>query len=733
MFRRRLWWFTIGLAGLAIVIAVRLVELQVAHAGQYEALAARLTLRPIRYLRPPRGRILDRSGRELLSDQPSADITVHYGVLAGDADYVRRVARQLRRQGSLAASLSTDEAAAQVYHEIDNLRQRLATLTGRPLAELVERSRQIQERVQRIKRIVQARTPTINAIQEENMWHPLLEDVDEEVALAVRLEMGRFPWIRVQPGSTRVAQNADSMAHLLGRLGAASEQHLDQDPLKDDELHRLMPQDQVGISGVERLCELTLRGTRGKVVEDFDRDVIERLEPRAGENVVLTIELDLQEQILGLLEKAVSACPHPSGAAAVVIDVETREILALVSYPTYRYDEYRARYSELVRDKQRMPTMPRAFRAIYPPGSTCKAIAACGALSDGVVSAGTRFHCRGALDPVRQPNAFRCWIYNTYRTTHDATHEPRGQRAEDAIRNSCNIYFYKVGGLLGPERLCHWFDRFGLGRDQGSGLNESNGINPTPEWMAQRSRRYQGGSAWNFAIGQGEVSATPLQVANVSATIASGVWRPVRLARTTDGHWLSDDITPGTPLSDGALRPIRTGMWRVVNERGGTAHGHATLSKDAGPWVLCGKTGSAQSSARVIRKRYVCEWPDGRREDVIAGSAREALATFEEPRPRIIKDYIVELFPSLHEGERRPAHAWFMGYTQSRSTKPGTRPSGRSYAISVLIEYGDSGGRVAGPVARQIAELLVKRDPQESTDRIFGSTAGLHVIRQPHD
>ena len=122
------------------------------------------------------------------------------------------------------------------------------------------------------------------------------------------------------------------------------------------------------------------------------------------------------------------------------------------------------------------------------------------------------------------------------------------------------------------------------------------------------------------------------------------------------------------------------------------------------------RTGSAQTTRRVVRKRYNFEWPDGRCESIVDISLRDALAHFDDDEPRLIDTQIVELFPDMHEDEGLPAHAWFIGFTQPADTPRGGRPSGEVYAISVIVEYGASGGHVAGPVARQIAEYLLNEE-----------------------
>ena len=711
MFRKRLTWFWILLIGVAVVLVGRLVDIQVLRAAEYEELAARLLAPSVEYLRAPRGRILDRHGRVLVSHEPSYDISIHYAVLTGQSrSYLRKVAWRLRKLGEYPDSMSLDDIATQLRLQIADMWQRLSALTGHPLSEFLERGERIRDQVARIRAGVRQRTGIDRPVKEENWLHPLIEDVNDEAALAVRLELEQYPWLSVVPSSRRVAHEADAVVHLLGRLGAVSPERLEQDPLDGDPLYELHPGDRCGITGVECLAETTLRGIRGRIVKEVDGTELERLNPIIGDDVTLTIDMELQESVLGLLAEAIDGQDQdgkprltwPAGGAAVVIDVATREVLALVSYPVYHHDSFSDDYERLIRDAKRLPTRFRAVNGLYPPGSTCKVITLVGALTDGVTSEHERIHCTGHLLPGK-PNMFRCWIYNQFQTTHDITRNPDGLNAAEAICNSCNIYFFKMGGRLGPQRLCEWFTRFGFGRLQGTGLiEESPGLVPT-EGRIRRS--YQKSDAWNFSIGQGEVNATPLQVANVCATIASGYWAPVRLVRemeSTDGDPFDLERTEFEP---DVMRILRSGMWCVVNDRRGTAYRRARL--DRKDYVLCGKTGSAQAPPRSVTYRYTFEWPDGRRENVEAYLEADALQRFEGEKPKRVGKHTVKRYPVLPSGELS-AHAWFMGYTQPATTPVGEAPTEQVYAIAVVVEYGLSGSRAAGPVAKKIAEWVVE-------------------------
>jgi penicillin-binding protein 2 len=705
MFQRRLTWFSILLAVVALVVIARLVQIQVVQAAEYERLAERILSRRPEYVPAPRGTVFDRNGQVLLTDVPTADICIHYGALTGRETYLLQAARALRKRGDYPAERDLRDIVPRLRRQIDEMWWRLADLTGVPQPELLERARKVVARVERWRAATQQET-----IREENQLLPVIEDIGNEAAIAIRLELERYPWLRVVPSSRRIASHADSLPHVLGRMGAASPERIAADPLRGDELRGLGKDDRCGISGVERLAESSLRGQRGRITLDYAWQPRERVEAVPGRDVHLTIDLDLQEYILGLLDEATQQLPasQRAGAAAVVMDVATREVRAVVSYPTYPYAGFSDQYEQLRRDAVRMPLLFRAVQAQYPPGSICKAMTLVGGLTDGVITPATRFHCTGHLLP-NQPDRFRCWIYNQYDgLTHDMF-APEGQDGESAVRNSCNIYFFQVGQKLGAQRLCEWFARFGLGRPTGTGLiEEADGIVPDQGWMARaENRRHQSADAWNFAIGQGEVTITPLQAANVTATIASGQWAPARLAYDDTGHAFGDPPAPPTTFDETALGVLRRGMWRVVNEHGGTANRYAPLDRD--DYELCGKTGSAQTPARPVAYRFTFEWPDGRRENAVAYLEEDARAALGAPdeAARCVGRHAVERYPKLDEGERLPSHAWFIGFTQPKNTPRGQQPRGKVYAIAVIIEFGGSGGAVAGPVVKKIAEYLL--------------------------
>lgn len=713
MFERRLKWIAFVFILCGVGLAARLYELQISRAAEFETLATRMVTRPERLLPGPRGAILDRAGRVLVSDEPAFDVSIHYGVLAARADYLTACARELRRRGDFPTTQPLAQVVDAVRIQIGEMWQELAETTRTPLADILDRADAVRDRVEQVREAVRRRSPTVERLDLEDMMFPVVEALDNDTALAVRLRLEKYPWLRVVPASRRVLREADELAHLIGRTGATSREHMENDPLADNELRKLRPGDRTGTSGVERAADVVLRGTHGRIVEGADRAAADQLDPQPGGDVVLTIDLELQRGILQILGDAVEHSIHPTGGAAVVMDPQTREILALVSYPTFEVATFSQNYPQLVADTRRNPLLFRAVAAQYAPGSICKAVTLIGGLSEGVITENTRIHCNGKYLP-NNPNAFRCWIYNQNPgVTHDMSF-PAGQIAEDAVRNSCNIYFFTVGDKLGAERLCSWFSRAGMGRTQGSGLTEEvTGIVPNEMWLRRRyGRGHQPSDAWNFSIGQGEVTCTPLQAANISATIVTGKWAPVVLIKDAEGRPLATDETRTVTFDENVLHPLRCGMWRVVNERGGTAYG-ARLDRNG--YELCGKTGSAQAVPNVTARKYIFEWPDGRRDEVIATSESEARSAFEEDQPALVGTRVAERFPAIGPEDKLPSHAWFMGYTQSAQTRRGAPPTGRVYSIAVIVEFGGSGGKVAGPVAKRIAEFLYDRDNAAET------------------
>jgi penicillin-binding protein 2 len=411
--------------------------------------------------------------------------------------------------------------------------------------------------------------------------------------------------------------------------------------------------------GVEYACEGILRGRRGELVYDIDRELVRQNEPDYGDDVVLTLDIGLQKSIEeDLVNPQINLLHHASPMAAAVIDVGSGDILALVSIPTYDLNKARYNYGDILKDTNE-PARHRAINQRYPPGSSIKPIILIAAMETGKVTSEEVIPCPGRPAPAGWPN---CLIFRGSGIGHSDEWTNTGR---NALKGSCNIYFSRLADRLDPLVLQRWLFLFGYGRP----LPLTNPA-PSPGESPPRQLRQDSGQISTrrpapgkriesfddipplsqgerrlFGIGQGELRATPLQVANAFATIArGGLHTPPRLflrpAPTSSGPGMSADLN----LSRHTLDVVYDGMSAVVNEQGGTAHkafASARLSSRFGVHIY-GKTGSTES----------------------------------------------------------PETAWFSGFVEDAR--------GREIALAVVIEGGQSGSSDAAPLACRIIESCIQ-------------------------
>ena len=242
------------------------------------------------------------------------------------------------------------------------------------VVDLQERARDIYDRVQRIHRAVYRRRGFDSPVAEERRYHAIISGLDASSRIAAREVFQYYPWIRVEPASRRTFRwDAAPFAHVLGRLGRVDAKVVADDPAADDPFAKYLGDELLGVSGVEFAGEARLRGRRGQVTRDRQGEVIHPvIEAENGQDVTLTIHAELQRRLYHLLGEAVADVPASPGGAIVVLDVPTREVLALVSYPSYDPTDFDGLYSTLRDDTDRLPLRFRAVANRYAPGSTIK-------------------------------------------------------------------------------------------------------------------------------------------------------------------------------------------------------------------------------------------------------------------------------------------------------------------------------------------------------------------------
>ncbi|MEC3861522.1 penicillin-binding protein 2 [Mesobacterium sp. TK19101] len=554
----------------------------------------------IRLIPPARGRIFDRNGKPLAENEPSYRITM-VREDAGDVDAV--IAR-------LSTLVELDE---------DDLNRALTEMKrSAPFLPVTVADRVTWDEISRV---------AVNA--------PALPGVTPEVGLS------------------RVYPRKEDFAHVVGYVGPVS----DRDLARYDEPEPLLriPRFQIGKVGVEAKMEDALRGRAGakqvevNAVGRVMRE-LSRREGEAGADLQLTLDADLQAYVQARLGE--------ESASAVVLDLENGDIKAIASAPTYDPNLFVrgisvADYS-LLRDNDHRPLASKTVQDAYPPGSTFKMVTALAALDAGLIAPDDTVYCPGHLEVSGRK--FHCWK----RAGHGH------MTLEQALRESCDVYFYDLALKVGIDKIHEISDRLGLGVAHDVPMSAvSAGINPSRDWkMRERGSEWLIGDTVNTSIGQGYVLTSPLQLAVMTARIATGKVVTPRLIKSIDGVETPHGVGAPLGFNENHMRQIRRGMYAVSNNRRGTAYRSRIIADD---FRMAGKTGTSQ-----VRN--------------ITEAERRRGVTRNEDLPWNRRD-----------------HALFVNFA------PFDKPR---YAVSVVVEHGGGGSTAAAPIARDVTlQALYGGDP----------------------
>jgi len=429
---------------------------------------------------------------------------------------------------------------------------------------------------------------TVSRRRREPSYRPivLIENASIPQVIAVGARRWELPGIIVQHVPSRHYPASEMAAHLFGYVSEIADTQLQKPEYAGAE-----PGTLVGQAGVELAYNKLLMGEDGSklvVVNSVGREIGappdgEQL-PKEGKRVQLTIDADVQ--------KAAEDGFEATGfnGAAVVLDPRNGEVLAFTSRPAYDPNAFaggidRATWAQLNSDDLH-PLQNRALQGRYSPGSTFKMAVGLAGLEEGVITPNFTVHCSGGA--TFYGRFFKCWERGGHGTI-DLRH---------AIEQSCDVFFYTVGNMLGVDKINKWATLFGLGVRSGIDLpNEVQGLVPSTAWKAQytKEKKWYAGETISVAIGQGQVSVTPISLAVYAATLGNGGTRvtPHLMKAIDDGHELKPVPEPApqsqVEVSPEKLQAIRDGMWLVVNGEHGTARRAAIPGKD-----VCGKTGTAQ-------------------------------------------------------------------------------------------------------------------------------------------
>ena len=421
----------------------------------------------------------------------------------------------------------------------------------------------------------------VNRHRREPTYQPItiVQDATLPQVAALMARRLELPGVLVEEVPTRRYPEAMA-AHLFGYVGEVNDAQVAEDT-------SLKSGDIVGQSGIERIYNAQLMGEDGArrvVVNSVGREIktLEEQAPTEGKRLQLTVDYDLQKAV----EDGYKAAGF--NGAAVVLDPSNGDVLAFTSVPAYDPNAFaagidRATWAALNSDDLK-PLQDRAIQGRYSPGSTFKMAVALAALEENVIKPDFHVHCVGGATFYGRP--FKCWKKGGHGSL-DLRH---------AIEQSCDVYFYTVGNMVGVDRINKWATNLGLGVKSGIDLpNEVQGLVPSTQWKRERMHeKWYAGETISVAIGQGAVAVTPVSMAVYAATLANGGTRmtPHLLKAVDDGNgW--KPVPPPPPQSKMDVDPqklqaIRDGLWMVVNA-GGTG-GRARI-KDHD---VSGKTGTAQ-------------------------------------------------------------------------------------------------------------------------------------------
>jgi penicillin-binding protein 2 len=426
---------------------------------------------------------------------------------------------------------------------------------------------------------------TVMRRRREPSYRPivLIENASREQVFAVSARKTELPGIIYQQVPTRKYPDGEMAAHVFGYVGEVTETQLTSDDYEGVEAGAV-----VGHAGVEKAMNKVLMGTDGDkyvIVNSLGREieVVREQPPTEGRRVQLTIDADVQKAI----EDGFTASTF--NGAAVVIDPRNGEVLGFSSRPAFDPNAFaagidRRAWAALNTDDLK-PLQNRALQGRYSPGSTFKMAVGLAGLEEGIITPEFKVFCPGGQ--TFYGRYFKCWKKGGHGTM-DLRH---------AIEQSCDVYFYTVGNMLGVDRINKWATLFGLGVKSNIDLpNELVGLVPSTAWKRERMKeKWYAGETISVAIGQGQVSVTPVSLAVYAATLGNGgvrVTPHVLKAVDEGGGWKPIPTPPPqstVEVTPEKLQAIRDGMWMVVNVPGGTGARARIAGQD-----VCGKTGTAQ-------------------------------------------------------------------------------------------------------------------------------------------
>ena len=588
---RRALLISAGMGAMVAALGVRMHRLGVSQADAFRLLAEENRIN-IRLIPPARGQILDRNGVLIAGNEQNYRIVI----TKEDADKAEGGAEAVLRQLGEIIPMSADDMATAL-----KAMKRNSPFVPIPVAERLS-------------------------------WPDFSE---------VAINSPALPGITPEVGLSRIYPLVGDFAHVVGYVGPVSEK--DMEGIDEPDPLLRIPQFQIGKIGSEKWLEAQLRGTAGtrqievNAVGRVMRE-LSRQEGTAGADIALTIDARIQNFVQARLGDESASC--------VVMDVQSGDVIAAVSAPSFDPNLFvrgisQADYSVLIEDDHR-PLANKVVQGAYPPGSTFKMVTALAALAEGVIDTETRVSCPGYYESGGR--RFHCWRAGGHGSVD----------LERSLMESCDVYYYDIAQRVGIDKIAQMGRSLGLGIKHDLPMSAiATGNMPDKAWKTRvHNSDWRIGDTINASIGQGYVLTSPLQLAVMTARIATGKQVAPRLIKSVAGAEVP--LAPATDLGIAAekLAAVQRGMFAVMNSPTGTAK--SSRVTDAA-LAMCGKTGTAQ-----VRN--------------ISAAERETGVVRNENLPWAQRD-----------------HALFVGYAPADAPR---------YAVAVVVEHGGGGSTAAAPIAR---------------------------------
>lgn len=622
---------------IGIILIVQLFNLQVVHGESYrEQSNTRLSRSSV--IKAARGSILDRSGNELAGVKTENNIEI-YKTNISDEELNKSVLNlvellnkyEIGYDDTFPVKINPFEFTIS-GDELTNWKKKYKIAEDATAEEAFYKFKNKYEitndNVEEIRKIISIRYIITTTGYSATKSITIATNVNEEVVAQISERNSDFPGVSISTNAARTYLAGNLAAHVIGYTGKIKEDEYN----ANKDIYNI--DDIIGKTGIEYVFEKYLKGTDGeKQVEmSVDGTITGETVAKnaiAGSDVVLTIDSNLQKVTQDSLENCINKIRSggfaqtydAQGGAAVVMNVNTGEVLATASYPTFEPQWFVGGISQenwaYLRDDSRHPQLNKTIQSTYEPGSTFKMVTAIAGLETGAITTKERINDTGVYRKYNME--WKCWYYTSYHRGHGY------QNVTQALQHSCNYFFYETGDRMGIDNLSKYALHFGLGKKTGIELpNEKEGAVASKETYAKlrNGGRIGPGDVLNASIGQGDNNFTPMQIAKYISSIANGgnVVKPtiVKSILNSDGSEVSrDEITQytneklgysdtddGITISQESVNVAKEGMRMAASEAGGTAY---NIFKGFNQEVA-GKTGSAEAGKDKNGNDLVNAW-----------------------------------------------------------------------------------------------------------------------------